>query len=212
MQNFLFYLVKMLKSKWYLGTPKKNNLLIFDFQSLNILKYIIKKRKYNFFFTRYERIYLSVLLKTIIRFGFQQLILNYSITYINEVKPKVIVTAMDNYLLIYKLKKYFPLIKIIVIQNARRNDNFFDLCKKYYQSSKISLEVDFFFVIGKNDIFRFRRYIKAKYFAIGVIKNNFFYLKKKKKKKKKKIFFLKKKKNFLFYKNKKKIFKNFFKY
>jgi len=213
MQNFLFYLVKIFKAKWYLRSPKKNNLLVFDFQSLHILKYIIKKKQFNFFFTRYERIYLFVLLKTIIRYGFQQLILNYTITYINAVKPKVIITAVDNYLLIYRLKKYFPLIKIIVIQNGRRNDSFFFLCKKYYQNSEISLEVDFFFVLGKNDIFRFRKYIKAKYFVIGVVKNNFFYLKKKNKKNKKKIiFFLSKKSNFLMYKNEKNIFNNVYKY
>ena len=112
--------------------------------------------------------------------------------------PKFVITIIDNNLSFYQLKNLFNKIIFISIQGGRRDNIFFDQCKDYYLKTDKKLSVDYFFVLGRNEIKRFQKYISAKFYPLGSLRNNFFILKEKKKlNNKKKVLFVSKKHNFL---------------
>ena len=47
---------------------------------------------------------------------------NYAIRYISFVKPKLIITFIDNFPAFFRLKQHFPETKIMLIQNGIRSD------------------------------------------------------------------------------------------
>ena len=55
---------------------------------------------------------------------------NYFLEYISIVKPKIIISFTDNSIFLYKIKNFFPDIKILTIQNGMRDDIFFESLKK----------------------------------------------------------------------------------
>ena len=50
--------------------------------------------------------------------------MNYYIEYIKICNPKILITFIDNNLIFYKLKKYFPNIYFISVQNGIRTKYF----------------------------------------------------------------------------------------
>ena len=54
---------------------------------------------------------------------------NYFLEYIKIVNPKIIISFTDNSIFLYRIKNFFPKIKILVVQNGMRNNIFFNTLK-----------------------------------------------------------------------------------
>ena len=186
---------KLILAKWILKRPKKKFFLVYDREGFEILSYLIKKKTFEILDVRYESVNFYVLLFTIFNNGFLNLKINYKINYIKVVSPRFVITSIDNNLSFYNLKNNYNKTKYIVVQNGRRDSIFFEQCKNYYKKKNTRLSADFFFVIGKNEIKRYSRYIDSKFYILGSVINNYFYLKSLKKFKKQ-ILFITKKSNF----------------
>lgn len=161
--------------------PKK--FLVYDGMSSGAIKILLKKKNYNIYYNRYEKINFWIFLKTIISFDLKNIRENYKINYIKKASPKVIITFIDNNPSFYYLKKKFPKIKTISIQNGYRTIDDFKRLKKFKQ-----METDFFCVFNKPLAKKYSQYIRSKYLITGSIKCNL--IKKKKLRKKNEILFI----------------------
>ena len=188
-------ILKLILAKWIFKKPKKNFFLVYDRVGLEILSFLLKKKSFEILDVRHESVNFYMLLFTIFNNGFLNLKINYKINYIKVVSPRFVITSIDNNLSFYNLKNNYNKTKYIVVQNGRRDNIFFEQCENYYKKNNTRLSVDFFFVIGKNDIKRYSNYIDSKFYILGSVKNNYFYLKNLKKYKKQ-ILFITKKSNF----------------
>jgi surface carbohydrate biosynthesis protein len=142
-KNLVKNFILLLKAKYKLSKPPTKNIIIFD---IPLIKKInlnlgIRKKDLEILYVRGEVLNIYVIFKTLfeLKLKFQDYIKNY----IKIVNPKIVITFIDNSLFFYTLKKSFPNIKFISVQNGYRNrieDNF-NIFKKISQK----LEVDYFF-------------------------------------------------------------------
>lgn len=206
------YIKNFFLIKWIFIKPQQNKILVYDRQSIHLLDFLLKKGSYEILDVRYESINLYVLIKTLKKSFFKNIIRNYKINYISFVNPKFVITSIDNNLNFYNLKNNYNKTKYIVIQNGRRDNIFFKQCQNYYKKNNIKLSVDYFFTLGKNESKRFSKYIISKFFILGSVKNNYFYLDSLIKCKKN-ILFITRKSNFFDNKNHEvKVFNSVYKY
>ena len=96
----IFFLI--LRSSIEFKKPSPKKVLIFDKTNSEILqKYL--RNKYCILHTRNEKINIFIVIKNIIKFKFSKI--EYYNTYIEFVKPKIVITAIDNNPAFYLLKK-----------------------------------------------------------------------------------------------------------
>ena len=109
--------------KFELIAPSKSDVVIWGAPSfIKILKekkYIPSAKKINIIYVWGESLNLFILLKCFLKLNFN--FLDYTNEYIRTVKPKIIISFLDNYELFYKLKTEKNQKKIL-IQNAWRSD------------------------------------------------------------------------------------------
>lgn len=154
--------------------PKKSNILIYDINSEQILKNVIKN-SYGVVHTRLEKINIQLLIYSIInnlnRNFYKGIYYNYIKTLIEYHNPKKIITTVDNDINFYKLKRYFQNTKFISIQNGYRfyTDDLFEILDNY----KEKLYCDEYYCFGQNIKNYLKKRLKSKYFILGSIKNNF---------------------------------------
>ena len=139
MKSIVLLFFKILKiiflSKKIYKLPKKSDILIFDNTGAEILKTLIPKNtSIEILFTRNERINILIFLKSIWKVG--NLKENYIFEFISQVEPKIIITYIDNNLFYYSIKKHFPKIKFISIQNGKRDNVFFDKLQKNFETAE----------------------------------------------------------------------------
>ena len=78
--------------------------MIIDEFNLNINEYEILD-------TRLGSINIPILIETFKKSLFKLSLKNYYLQYINSVKPKKVITLIDNNIIFYQLKKYYPKIE-----------------------------------------------------------------------------------------------------
>ena len=161
---------------------EQKNYLIFDDLQLEIFnKYLdnstnvisFRDKKYNFFAILYALFF----------FFRSELKVEYINFFLKFTKKKTIISLNYNRLILYKIKKYYPSIKIIIIQNGVSNKFFIDKLK-----NNTNLSCDYFLCMTTTEKEIIERYITANFIVIGSFLNNFFY--KKQKTKKKEILFI----------------------
>lgn len=164
--------------------PVQKKILIFDNSHSKILKSFFKgsENEVDILYTRYEKINLYVLLMVLIKLKpFKNI--SYLQQYVDYVKPKIIITMIDNDRNFYRLK--FPNAKKIFIQNGRRTK--LELYNDTLHSIK-SYNVDMMFVhndlVGKE----YKKIIKGKTCSVGSVYSNTKKILKKNKKKKELIY------------------------
>ena len=159
--------------------PQKKDFLIFDNLKINILeKYIgksfnviaFRKKKYNFFALVYALIFSF---KTEFKVEYINFFLNFT-------NKKVLISFNFNRLILYRIKKYYPSVKIIIVQNGLCNNYFIDRLK----NSNFKLNCDYFFCMTDIEKNILKKYISAEFIVIGSFLNNHFYKKEKKTNKK----------------------------
>lgn len=140
-------LKKIHKIKFSYFIPSKKKILLFDNTGVDVLEKIIFN-KYEIIYSRDEEINLFYLFLTIKKFIFDKEFYKkknfyYCVSIINFHKPEKVITFIDNNILFYRLKKEFPKIKFIAIQNGYRfyKDDLFETldnmnekfsCDEYY--------------------------------------------------------------------------------
>ena len=105
--NFFYLLKKLITSNLVFTFPSQKKILIYDAEGSDLFFNFFKKEDCEIFHTRFEKINILILFLSL--FNFQvTLSRSYAYTYIKYVKPKLIITFMDNKVSFYKLKSFFP--------------------------------------------------------------------------------------------------------
>lgn len=169
----------ILKTKIFFRKPKKKEILIFDQTGYEILKNALdlNSAQVSFCSTRLEDFNLSVFMRVILnrRLSYK----SYLKQYIKLVNPKIVLTFIDNNLFFYQLKKDFPHIKFISIQNGYRFLNDEMLTTLYNNKIKKTHYLsDFYFVFNKQMKKLIERYIDTNCVVAGSLRNNKFLIKK----------------------------------
>lgn len=170
MRYFIFFyrIIKILfNAKFYFVKPREKDILIYDREgSINILKYLnkknviildVRKESFNFF------VLFRCLKKNKISFD------EYLYEYINIVKPKCIITFIDNNEKFYLIKSIFPNILTIFIQNGTRGE-VGDIFGK--ENFNPNFKVDYMLVHGDTIGEKYESIISGKSLSIGSFKNN----------------------------------------
>lgn len=197
MLNYINY---ALKSKWVFLRPPKKDVLIYD--GLPKIDFFLNKNKITYFNKR-NSLNIFVFIKTLLNTGFKSIKENYIRNYFKLVSPKVVMTAIDNNLSFFKLKYIYNETKYVCVQGALRDKFFINQCKKYYKKKGDKLLADYFFVYGRNDLIKLKKYISSKFIVHGSFINNLF--KSKKKKKLKEMIFISQASNEFFFNQEKKL-------
>ena len=174
-------LYKILKAKYKFVAPEKKKILFFDTVQVLLFTKLFKfnKKNYTSVDTRLEQINLFIFFKTVIKSIFlnkklSNLLFNYYLEYIKYVKPKVVITLIDNNVLFYKFKNYLPHTKFLSVQFGHRTEHrdLLTVIKKLKLSKKY-LKSDIYFTFNKAYGNLISKYINCKAITIGSIKNNF---------------------------------------
>tara|TARA_B100000795_G_C22806907_1_gene445678 strand:+ start:29553 stop:30623 length:1071 start_codon:yes stop_codon:yes gene_type:complete len=162
---------------------EQKNYLIFDDLQLKIFnKYLDNST--NVISFRDNRLNFFGILYALIFFFRSELKIEYINFFLRFTKKKTIISSNYNRIILYKIKKYYPSIKIIIIQNGLINKFFIDKLKK----NNAKLSCDYFLCMTTTEKEIIEKYINANFIVIGSFINNFFY--KKQKRKKKEILFI----------------------
>ena len=155
--------------------PKRSELLIYDKSSVRHLEPFIDTSRATVFDTSLYSINVWAMLRGI-RYG-RPCMQTYLYGYIALVKPKVIVTLIDNSLPFYFINHRFPKATTIAIQNGRRdnfgrkpNTGFLDLLQIDHGWGKPT--ISHYCMFGEAEISLLRKYIHANFIATGNLQNN----------------------------------------
>ena len=163
--------------------PRKKSFLIYDASHSSLIKKFFKnKNEIGILHTRLEEINLFILLKFILKLNLKFKAKSYFQEYVNYVKPKILITMVDNDINFYQIKCESG--KKIFIQNGKRTllDIFYFLKKK----SNFKYHVDKMFVHNYLIGLEYKKYIRGECSAIGSVISNFNKISNYKKNKKKK--------------------------
>ncbi len=186
--NFFLLIKNFFKARWVFQRPLKKKFVIYDLaNSYIIFKYISQKQS-AIYFTRWEEINFFILCFSIVKYGFKDVRKSYKKAFFYLIEPKVVITLMSSQIAFYKLKKQFPNIITISIQNSVGSLEFMKLLK---HAKKKSLSCDYFLFFSEDFKRLYEKFIsiEKKSVIIGSFRNNFFY---KKSSNKKKLLFISK--------------------
>jgi|TARA_B100001093_G_scaffold520453_2_gene616136 surface carbohydrate biosynthesis protein len=130
-KKIVFYLSIFLRSKFIFKNPQKVNFIIFDDESIDELKNIIKERKDYFVLQirpeNFNKLYITFaifknLLKNYSKLEKKNIFTAYFISLIQLTSPKLVLTNIDNSQKFWEIAKFFNnKIKFVAIQNAVRD-------------------------------------------------------------------------------------------
>lgn len=150
---------------------KKKKILFFDKNHSKILIDKFKLKSFEILPTRFEEFNFWILLRMIVKLKFNYE--EYFRIYISKVSPRIVITLVDNVINFYKLKKEFPNIIFISIQNGLRKAGYNDIFKNEIFLNSKNLSCDYFFVFNKYIANKYSKYIDSNYILLGAFKNNF---------------------------------------
>ncbi len=171
----IFHAMKLFfLSRWNINIPPQKKILIID-GSDNPFKFFFNRKEYEIIFRRGEEINLYIIFLCIKNFKFSRF--DYYTTYINIVRPRIILTYFDHYNFFYKLSKLTKIKTAFVVRGKRSlSDGLF----KKKEIKKQNNYVDYMFVHNKNIKKNYEKVISGKVIPIGSFLNN---IKRKKQKK-----------------------------
>ena len=177
--------IKFLFSKKIFSLPKKKDVLLYDRHGLSLIEKLFNKDQIEIVDTRYESINLIILFKNIINFKFKKI--DYILSYIEQVDPKIVVTYNENYPQFYKIANETSK-KTLAIQRSMRsfNNDIFQYLEDNTKKNGI-LSATNFFCFNNQAKRIYEKYIKSNYEIIGCPISNF-HLKKNLPKKKQGIY------------------------
>lgn len=157
-----FYHAKKIFSK-----PKSSEIVLFDREGSEDFFEYLNNREYQILDVRGESINMLVLMKSVLKYGMNINMKFYCLEYIKFVKPKLILTFIDNTVTFYQLKHYYKKGKFISVQNGYRDNEGFNEFKKFK-----NLSADYIFCFGSAVGERFKECIDTQIISLGSLKNN----------------------------------------
>lgn len=158
--------------------PKKNKIVILDNPGSNLIKKALRVKHLPIISTRKNsKINLLIVFLSFFQSYKYSKGQRYIIAYIKYLKPKVIISHIDNNIFFFSLKKIFKNIKFAFIQNGLGILHF-----NKSERKKMNLYADLFFSYSKAFTKLYSKILKSKIYTIGSFKNNFLRIKKKTKK------------------------------
>lgn len=176
----IFLLSKyFIKSKWKFLPPSRKKFLIFD-GIINPFNKYFNKKDMNVLYRRGEEINFFILISCIFKFSLNSW--TYYRLFIKYSDPKIILTAIDNSMVFYRLKEITK-IPTISVQNTQRT--YMDDLSYIKKISKIqNFFVDYMFTFNKRTSKDYQKYILGNKIDIGSFLSNSEFIRNKKKKKK----------------------------
>ena len=167
------YLGCFFPARKILSWPRQSEVLIYDAANTEILLEYFKPWNPEILHVRGEQINLLVLLKSIFKKGRRPDA--YIDCFIKKVRPRLVITTMDNSVTFYRISRRNPYIKTLFTQNGIRgtsNDVFghFDTLNP---DAFDSFFVDYMLVFGSTVGGRYSKYLKGNVSIVGSVKNNF---------------------------------------
>lgn len=158
------------KKKWKM--PKQSNILIYDSCNSQLFLEYLSKYSVEMLHTRSEEFCIPLLILSLFDKG--KHLENYRLRYIKKVKPKLIVTFIDNDFNFYHIHQSYPLAKTLFIQNGWRGfyADIFERLDQLSSRDRSLLHVDYMLTFGSMIGKHYEKYINGKSFAIGSLKNN----------------------------------------
>lgn len=156
----------ILEKNFYFSKPKKLDIVLYERFTEKVFKELKINKKYAVLDKKKFNIYVIFFCFIRLKCSYE----SYYKAYIDFIKPKIVISAVDNDIIFFKLKKNSK-ISFVVIQNGYRfpsEKNFFkDLIK-----NKGNLSVDYFFLFNKFYSNFLNKYITFKPIIHGSVKNN----------------------------------------
>ncbi|AXR65013.1 LA_1612 family putative O-antigen biosynthesis protein [Leptospira mayottensis] len=147
--------------------PKRAPVLIFDRCGSDNFFFYLDERYVSILDVRGESFNFYIFLKCLLTFRVSRKY--YYAFYVNSVRPKVVMTFIDNNWPFYSLKKMCPTITTVLVQNGLR----INLDEQFgSEISKDSL-VDFMFLFNKNIGVIYSKNLKGNVFSSGSFLNNY---------------------------------------
>ena len=175
MSKILKLIKIILRAKIIWKKPKRKNILIYDYEGSNKLTQYFKPESFHILHVRKEELNFSILMKKFFLLLIKKDFNIYIDQYINEVRPKLIITFIDNDYNFYSLKSRHPSIETFMIQNGTRSyyGDIFEKLDKLDRKNLDKFKLDTFLAFGKNIGEHFKHYISIKkVISIGSILNN----------------------------------------
>jgi surface carbohydrate biosynthesis protein len=169
--NQTLRLVKsLIKLRWKILPPRRANVLLYFLTGADVIKPYFAKNELRILDLREREVNIFVALLCLIDRDLSAQ--NYAIRYIGIVKPKLVLTFIDNFPPFFQLKNRFPEIQTMLIQNGIRSERG-DLFGRLLDSLKLeSNHVDQMFVFGRAVGTLYSKYISGEIVPIGSFKNN----------------------------------------
>jgi surface carbohydrate biosynthesis protein len=99
----------------------------------------------------------------------------YLLTYLSSLRPEIIINVTDHNVFFLNLKKYFPKIILVVIQQAFfALDTFNKILERKEKLTESKFIVDYACLYGKYTKLFYSHFMKSKYLVTGSVKNNMF--------------------------------------
>lgn len=151
--------------------PKQSDVLIYDAMRQEILLEYLKPWQPEVMHLRGEQINVRVLLKSLFRGGAKGLV--YIDCYIEKVRPRLVVTFVDNDQQFYKLSGRYPGVKTLFIQNGMRgNDGPLETLDALdIEALKFNF-VDHMLVFGECIGAKYKKLLRGEVVPMGAIVNN----------------------------------------
>ena len=158
------------KLRWRLLPPSRANVLLYFVTGSEVIKPYFAKNEFEVLDLREKEVNISIALLCLLDRDLSAQ--NYAVRYISVVKPKLILTFIDNFPPYFRLKKQFPNIRTILIQNGIRSEHG-DLFGSLPKNSELKdNHVDHMFVFGKAVGEAYGKFISGEVVPIGSFKNN----------------------------------------
>lgn len=160
----------LLKIKWRLRPPQSSKVLLYFKTGADVIAPYFKPNELQILDLRESEVNLWIACKCLIDRDLSAR--NYARQFIKKVKPKLVLTFIDNFPPFYLLKQDFPEVKTLLIQNGYRSDrgDLFGLLTTEY--SKQQNMVDELFVFGEAVGSKYRQHISGNVIVHGSFKNN----------------------------------------
>jgi surface carbohydrate biosynthesis protein len=172
-KRFWYHFCYYMRAKKTWSQPKQSEVLIYDAANSEILQEYLKPWNQEILHVRGEQIHMCILLKSFFRK--ERWVDAYIDCFIEKVRPRLVVTAIDNKSTFYRISGRHPDIKTLFIQNGMRGhdrDVFAELDNLGSDVTK-TFFVDQMLVFGTAIGEYYSQYIKGNIVSIGSFKNNF---------------------------------------
>lgn len=163
---------RLLHTRKVWRSPRESHVLIYDGCNFGTFFEYVQSWSPEILYTRGEEINIPVFIRSLFRAGSRSQ--SYVDQYISMVKPKLIITFIDNSLSFYRLRSRHPYVKTLFIQNGWRGyyADVFEHLDKMPASAREELQVDYMLTFGSLTGEHYKKYIKGESYPIGSIKSN----------------------------------------